>query len=254
MEALIPLIIVAVGILLSAFKGNKEEKNAAPRNIDKGKLNNPNRPKTTSSRPTTQRSSNRESDRRGGIFGDLVGELEKGFKEFQDEMNKSASDNSDKGMIERRRAQLDDAKTSSRRIAQDTYERSRGRVEREVDTVRDTVSSADTITDAGAIEVGGYSRPERQETSRQSRNQKVAERAQMLREKNRTDRVASNVERVAKTERTVTRETAEQNRYRLDSDFVRTGEIGSYQFRVDRKTVLDGIIFSEILNKPKSRQ
>ncbi|HJE19420.1 MAG TPA: hypothetical protein K8V35_03595 [Aliicoccus persicus] len=247
MEALIPLIIVAAGILVSAFKGNKEEKNAAPRNIDKGKLNNPNRPKTTSSRPTTQRSSNRESDRGGGIFGDLVGELERGFKEFQDEMNKSASDNSDKGMIERRRAQLDDAKQSSRRIAQDTYQRSRQHVEDEVDTIQDTINSRrDTISDV--IDVGevSTSRPERQRTERisidrSSRNEKVSQRAAELRERNRA-------------ERSITRETAEQNRYRLDSDFVRTGEIGSYEFRVDRKTVLDGIIFSEILSKPKSRQ
>lgn len=231
MEALIPLIIVAAGILVSAFKGNKEKKNAGPRNIDKDKLNNPNRPKTTSSRSTTQRSSNRESEPGRGIFGDLVGELEKGFKEFQDEMNQNSDENSNKGLFERRRAQLDDAKQSSRRIAQDTYQRSRKRVEDEVSTYQDMIDSrGNTISDE--IDVGDVStgRPERQRSERSSvdrssRNEKVAQRAAEGRERN-----------------------------RVDSDFVRTGEIGSYEFRVDRKTVLDGIIFSEILNKPKSRQ
>ena len=214
METLIPLIIVAAGILVSAFKGNKEEKNAGPRNIDKGKLNNPNRPKTTSSRSTTQRSSNRESERGRGIFGDLVGELERGFKEFQDEMNQSSDENSNKGLFERRRAQLDDAKQSSRRIAQDTYQRSRKRVEDEVSTYQDMIDSrGNSISDE--IDLGDVStgRPERQKSERSSvdrssHNEKVAQRAAEDRERNRVDRVDSNVERVDRTERSVTRETA----------------------------------------------
>lgn len=260
MELLIPLLIVVVGIIYSAFKGNNENRNTGPRNIDKGKLNNPNRQRPSGQRPTTQRSSNREPEQRRGIFGELVGELEKGFKEFQDEMEKSQSQNSDKGMLERRRAQVQDAQQTSRRVAQDTYKRSRERVEREADTIRDVIDSrGGSISDSIDMSDVQSGRPNRQQSERrtvdrQSRNDKVAARAEILREKNRTNRVQSSIERVGRTERTDTRQTAEANRYSMDSDFIRTGEIGSYEFRVDRKTVLDGIIFSEILHKPKSKQ
>lgn len=255
MEALIPLLIIGAGILYSVFKGSDENKKEEPRNIDKGRLNNSNRSGNTG-RPSTTRSStaNQGADRGRGVFGDLREELERGFKEFETERTSNQQANSDKGPIERRRAQYEQTRDSGRRIAQDTYQRSRERVETEVGTMRDTIQDRGTLTsDTSVIEAGEFSRPERQSTDRKSRNQKVAERAQMLREKNRADRVESNIERVRKTERSVTRETAEQNRYRMDSDFIKTGEIGSYEFRIDRKTVLDGIIFSEILNKPKSR-
>lgn len=257
MEGLIPLLIIGAGILYSVFKGNDENKQAGERNIDRGKLNNPR--SEGSARPTSTRTttSNRESSRGRGLFDDLREEFERGMSEFEAERTRSRDQNSDKGPIERRRAQLESTRDSGRRIAQDTFQRSRERVEREVDTARDTMPG--TAIGDNAIDVDTFSRPERQSTERKaadrkSRNQKVAERAQMLREQNRADRVQSNVERVGRVERTVTRETAEQARYRMDSDFIKTGEIGSYDFRIDRKTVVDGIIFAEILGKPKSRQ
>lgn len=257
MEGLIPLLIIGAGILYSVFKGNEENKQAGERNIDKGKLNNPK--STGSPRPATTRNkdSNRESNRRRGLFDDLREEFERGMKEFEQERSSSREAHSDKGPVERRRAQFETARDSGKRIAQDTYQRSRERVEREVDTARDTMSG--TAIGDNAIDVDTFSRPERQSTERKaadrkSRNQKVAERAQLIREKNRADRVQSNITRVGRTESNITREAAELARYQMDTDFIKTGEIGSYDFRIDRKTVVDGIIFAEILGKPKSRQ
>lgn len=259
MEGLIPLLIIGAGILYSVFKGNDDNKDADKRNIDKGRLNNPNRPRNTGTSATRTSTSTRDSGRERGLFGDLREELERSFQEFDSERTSNREQNADKGPIERRRAQFEQTRDSGRRIAQDTYQRSRERVETEVDTMRDTIQDRGTqMSGTSVIEAGEFSRPERKTTERQSsdrksRNQKVAERAQMLRERNRADRVQSDIARVGRTERSVTRETAEQNRYQMDNDFIETGEIGSYEFRINRKTVLDGIIFSEILNKPKSR-
>ena len=251
MEGLIPLLIIGAGILYSVFKGNEENKQAGERNIDKGKLNNPK--STGSPRPATTRNkdSNRESNRGRGLFDDLREEFERGMKEFEQERSSSREAHSDKGPVERRRAQFETARDSGKRIAQDTYQRSRERVENEVETIGEPKS---LTSDTSVIEEGEFTRPERQSTDRNSRNQKVAERAQLIREKNRADRVQSNITRVGRTESNITREAAELARYQMDTDFIKTGEIGSYDFRIDRKTVVDGIIFAEILSKPKSRQ
>lgn len=258
MEALIPLLILGAGVLYSVFKGSDENKEAEPRNIDKGRLNNPNRTQNAGRPTTTRTSPNRDSNRGRGLLGDLREELEKGLKEFETERTSQQQTNSDKGPIERRRAQYEQTRDSGRRIAQDTYQRSRTRVQGEFDTIQDTISGGGSLTEGagsltdgagsltgGGNEIGEFSRQGRQATTREPRNREAA---------NRPNRYTSSVERVSKSERGMTREQAEKNRYTKGSDLIRNDEIGSYEFEINRKTVLDGVIFSEILNQPKSRK
>lgn len=243
---LLPLLIFLGGIIYSAIASQKNKGRKEQRNIDPGKLNNPAK---RSSRPG---SSGRQGSSRG-FFEQVKGELERSFGAF-DESSDSQQKQAQTKNMERQERSRPERRSSARpertRTERPMSNRSFGRsLEEKARESRTGGKAMDYYEDKVSTD-----------------RSKHRERAQKAKESVYTGGLdRSEAEKRVKG---IGRESAELARYSLDEEDLfdestdrsrdqktqREPALGKDDLSFDRKAVVNGIIFSEILGKPKSRR
>lgn len=233
MEALLPLLIFAGGVIYSiiASSGNKNEEK---RDIDPGKMERPGR-SAPRRRPPESETGQKVERRAGGMFDELKREFQ---SEYDKAMGRTAGDEA--GRDQSRRPTREDVR---RRVDEERqkFEAQRQREKKEA-SMRER-SRGEVNRDRKPVE------------------RKQSERAERARERVRTGAVDTKVEPAGAAEG-VGREITEQARYSYGDDLTSLnkkddGEKGSISHKdltFDKKAVLNGVIFNEILGKPKSRK
>lgn len=231
MEILLPLLIFVGGIIYSviASSGNKD-KDKEKRNIDPSKMERPGR---SAPRPRPNDSESEQGS--GGLFDELKREFK---KEYDKAMGEPASETSNQ----------------SRRMSQEN-------IKQRVDEERQK------------LEEKRQREKEQASMGQRSRNQtyqdkKPVERHQSERASQAKESVytgahdaRSDVE-IARADDGIGREITEQARYSYGDDRTEMHERGREQNKAfsrkdlsfDKSAVVNGIIFNEILGKPKSRK
>ncbi|WP_017548807.1 hypothetical protein [Salinicoccus carnicancri] len=239
---ILPLLIFLGGIIYSAIASQKNKDKKEQRNIDPGKLNNPNK---RSNRPSA--SGRQESSK--GFFEQVKGELERSFGTFDEntDSQQRQSQSENMGSHPENQSPAGSQKSKQERTRSDRpFGRSLEKKARESRT--------------GSKAMDYY------EDKLPADRSKPKERAQKAKDY----AYAEGVDRseAAKRVKDSGRESAERSRYSLDEDDlfgVSAGKpdrekgqsepaLSRGDLSFDRKAVLNGIIFSEILGKPKSKR
>lgn len=231
MEVLLPLLIFAGGIIYSviASKSNKDEEK---RNVDPSKMERSGR-SAPRRRPTDSDPQRQEGS--GGLFDELR-------REFKNEYDKAMGEPASETNSQSRRTQQEDIK---KRIEEERRKMEEKRQqEKEQSSMRER-SRDKTYKDKKPVE------------------RRQSERASQARESVYTGAhdARSDVE-IARAADGIGREVTEQARYSYGDDRTEMHERGREQkndfspkdLSFDKKSVVNGIIFNEILGKPKSRR
>lgn len=238
---ILPLLIFLGGIIYSAIASQKNKDKKEQRNIDPGKLNNPNK---RYNRPSA---SGRQENSKG-FFEQVKGELERSFGAFDEESDtkEKQSRKVDMSSSERPSSQRPERTRTERPMSDRSFGRSIEEKARE--------------SKAGSKAMDYY---EDKVSTDRSRHK---ERAQKAKESVYTE--GFDRSEAEKRVKGIGRESAERSRYSLDEDDLfgesagkSYGEKGQREpvlskgdLSFDRKAVLNGVIFSEILGKPKSKR
>lgn len=238
MEVLLPLLIFVGGIIYSviASSGNKDKEK---RNVDPNKMERPGRSAPRGRTSTSQSQRERSS---GGFFDEIK-------REFQSEYDKAMG-----------RTETDTSDSPSKPDREDAKQRP------------DRVDVKRRLEEEGQKLEEKWQQEKKQASMRQrSRNKtyedkkpverKQSERAAKEREKVRAGAVDTDVE-VAGAAEGIGREIADEARYSYGDDRTTVHKKGkdegkgfsSKDLTFDNKSVVNGIIFNEILGKPKSRK
>ncbi|CAM4141674.1 hypothetical protein [Lacicoccus alkaliphilus] len=230
MEVLLPLLIFAGGVIYSiiASTGNKNEEK---RDIDPGKMERPGR---SAPRPRQSESDTggRQSQGSGGMFDELKREFQ---SEYEKAMGRTGTDTS-AGPPER--PSREDVK---RRVEEERRKLEERRQREKKETSMRERSRRETSRDRKPVE------------------RKQSERAERARERVRTGAADSNVE-VAKPVEGVGSEITDELRYSYGDDRTsvadtrKSSAFSSKDLTFDNKAIVNGVIFNEILGKPKSRK
>jgi hypothetical protein len=240
MEVLLPLLIFAGGVIYSviASTGNKNEEK---RDIDPSKMERPGR-----SAPRPRQSESNQGGRQAQGSGGMFGELKREFQsEYEKAMGRTGTDTSAgpagsgtaggperptredvRRRVEEERRKLEERRQREKKKSS-MRERSRGEASRD----------------------------------RKPVERKQSERAERARERVRTGAAETNVE-VAKPVEGVGSEITDQPRYSYGDDRTsvngadkkKKSAFSSNDLTFDNKAIVNGIIFNEILGKPKSRK
>lgn len=236
MEVLLPLLIFAGGVIYSiiASTGNKNEEK---RDIDPSKMERPGR-SAPRPRPSETGTGQKVERRAGGMFDELK-------REFQSEYEKAmgrtdTSGEASSGRPERKG--IDRGEVNRRIEEQKRQLEERRQREKEQASMRQR-SRGQTYEDKRPVE------------------RRQSERAERAREKVRTGAVKTDVEIAGATEG-IGREIADEVRYSYGDDRTAIHKKGKEEERgfspkdltFDNKAIVNGIIFSEVLGKPKSRK
>lgn len=231
MEALLPLLIFAGGVIYSviASRGNKDKEK---RNIDPSKMERPGR---SAPRRRPSNSDSQKQQGSGGLFDELK-------REFKKEYDKAMGEPSSETDGQSRRISQEDIKKRVEEERQKIEERRQQ--EKEQASMRQR-SRDKTYKDKKPVE--------RRQSERASRAKESVYTAEQD--------VKKDVEVAGATEG-IGREITEQVRYSYGDDRTEMHERGrkkekaftSRDLTFDRKAVVTGIIFNEILGKPKSRR
>lgn len=231
MEALLPLLIFAGGVIYSviASRGNKDKEK---RNIDPGKMERPGRSaprrRPSNSEPQSQKDS-------GGLFDELK-------REFKKEYDKAMGEPSQ------------DTDTKSRRMSQENIKR---RVEEErqnLEEKRQQEKERASMRQRSRDKTYEDKKPvERRQSERASRAKETVYAG--------AHNAKSDVD-IAEASVGIGSEIAENVRYSYEDDHTEMHErdkkkskaLTSRDLKFDEKAIVNGIIFNEILGKPKSRR
>lgn len=239
---ILPLLIFLGGIIYSAIASQKNKDKKEQRNIDPGKLNNPNK------RYNPPSASGRQENSKG-FFEQVKGELERSFGTFDESSDSQQKQHQTKNMEphSKRQSQARPERTNQERPMSD---RSFGR------SLEDKARESRT----GSKAMDYYEDKVSTDRSKQK------ERAQKAKESVYTE--GFDRSEAEKRVKGIGRESAERSRYSLDEDDLfgesagksdgekrqREPALNKGDLSFDRKAVLNGIIFSEILGKPKSKR
>lgn len=245
---LLPLLIFLGGIVYTAIASQKDKGKKEKRNIDPGKLGNPS--KSNRQQP---RGNNQNSEK--GFFEQMKKEIERSF---------GAPDES---LDEQRRQQTQRTQNTTQTSEKSTQQRPQHqRVERNSPQrpVTDRSFGRSLEEKARDSETGKKAMDYYEDKVPTDRT-KHRERAQRAKESVLSE--GSNRSEVEKHAADNRGKTSERARYSLSDDLSKTSgkasqvnrekfdsRLGKDDFSFDRKAVLNGIIFSEILGKPKSKR
>ncbi|WP_462420693.1 hypothetical protein [Salinicoccus sp. Marseille-QA3877] len=231
MEALLPLLIFAGGVIYSviASKGSNEKEK---RNIDPSKMERPGR-----SAPR-RRSANSETQREQGSGG-LFDELKREFKkEYDKAMGESSSETKDQ----------------SRRMSQENIKKRVEEERRKLEEKRQQEKEQASMRQRSRNQTYKDKKPvERRQSERASRARESVYTG--------AHDAASDIE-IADASKGIGREITERVRYSYGDDRTEIHERGRAKDKAittkdltfDKSAVVNGIIFNEILGKPKSRR
>lgn len=242
---ILPILIFIGGIVYTAIASQKDKGKNEKRDIDTDKLGNPSK---TSRKKPAESSQNSEK----GFFEQIKGEIERSFGAPDDQSgqntqtSKKTRQSSESSDQQRPQYQRTDRTTSSRPVA----DRSFGR----------TLEEKARKTETGKKAMDYYEDKVPTDRSEQRERAQKAKESVYSKGLNRSES-----EKPAKG---IDRESAERSRYSMDeNDLVKTSgkrprvrkekyasALDQDDFSFDRKAVLNGIIFSEILGKPKSKR
>ncbi len=241
---LLPLLIFLAGIVYSAIASQKDKGKKEKRNIDPGKLNNP-------SKTNRRQTGSNKQDASKGFFEQVKSEIERSFGTFDENADKvpgQGQQQRQSGSSSQERPQYKRAERQS--SSRPSVERSFGR------SFEEKASESKT----GRKVMDYY------EDKTQTDRSKHKERAQRAKDSVFTEGFSrSDAEKRVKG---IGRESVELSRYSLEADDLskssaessaaqkerRAAALEKGDFSFDRKAVLNGIIFSEILGKPRSKR
>ncbi len=234
MEALLPLLIFVGGVIYSVI-ASSGKKNEEKRDIDPSKMERSGR-SAPRRRPSEAEAGQKVERRAGGMFDELK-------REFQSEYDKAMGRTETASQSSGKRPEGIDRDEVKRRIEEQRKSlEERRQQEKEQASMRQR-SRGQTYEDKKPVE------------------RRQSERAERAREKVRTGAVRTNIEAAGAVEG-IGREIADEVRYSYGDDRTSLHKKGKSEERgfsgrdltFDNKAIVTGIIFSEILGKPRSRK
>ena len=211
---LIPIVIIVLGIISSIISGQSNKKNEEKRNIDPSKLD-----RKSKTAPRRRQDQQNPTTKQKGFFENLQENFEKEMKNFEKELNGQPQTEPKK------RAETQARTQTAERQPRETIQRSNNRQ-----------NMSQNVSDY-----------EKRKTDR-SRH---SNRASQAKEKVLTEAYD---ERVTMDEGLTKEMIEERQKNRKNRDRIKENDITSGDISFDPKSVVNGIIMSEILGKPKSKQ
>ncbi|GAB3071184.1 hypothetical protein ACFOU0_08445 [Salinicoccus sesuvii] len=217
---IIPLLIFIGGIIYTAIAGQKNKENKEERNIDPSKMDRP----TGQSAPRRRQEETR--DRPKGLFDDLMGEVERRLSGEEQQTRQEAS----------RPAK----ETQQRPVAEKTQRQSTQRPMTERSFGRSLEEKAKE-TNVGRRAMNTYD-----EKSKEVKNSDWAQRTK--------EEIQSGGRKLDETRRSEIQTSGRESTRRKPEPQKPKQKVRREALSFGRKDIVNGIIFSEIINKPKSRK
>ncbi|WP_411844265.1 hypothetical protein [Salinicoccus sp. HZC-1] len=240
---LLPLLIFLGGIVYTAIASQKDKGNKEKRNIDPGKLGNPSKSKRQQPRGNNQNSEK-------GFFEQIKDEVERSFGAFDEKPNEQrrqqnqqqrhteSSQRSERSNQQRPEYQRTERNSPQRPVADRSFGRS---LEEKARDSKAGKKAMDYYEDKVPTD-----RTKHRERSQRAKESVFAE--------------GFNRSEAEKRVKGIGRETADEDLSRSPGKAPQVrrekheSTLDKGDFSFDRKAVLNGIIFSEILGKPKSKR